>query len=134
VKVTVIQTRDGRHRRYSFGEFHSPIDHQEAFPHTWGALTSEVETELKKAIADSAPLRSGEWIVLEIGEKEKTPHDRGLEIRDNWINGNRSDAIVASKYDAAGAVCCYGALRTFEGEDEADGYLSALIRSDPNYR
>ena len=67
--------------------------------------------------------------------ERKDPHGRGLSIRDNWINGNRSDALRAARYDAVGAVAAYGAMAVFERDtDTAEEFASALIRADAHYR
>lgn len=70
-------------------------------------------------------------------KKRKTPHGRGLEIRELWNNGEewgRYDALELARHDAAGAFCAYGALAVFEGEETAEEFSSKLIKLDPHYR
>ena len=110
-------------------------------------LTAEAERTIERGQIVSF-LRSSGWSTADIDsyltgalegaealKDEVAPLERGLSIRDNWINGNRTDALEKAGADAAGAVAAYGALAVFErGTDEAEEFASALIRADANYR
>jgi len=120
-----------------------------------GAVLAEAVREIVSAGAERTIergqiisfLRSNGWSTADIeayivgglaeadAEAEtEPPPARGMAIRENWLNGNRTDALEAARGDAAGSVCAVAAMLEFDSRETVGDFSNALIRADENYR